>query len=505
VDQLKVLADAAPIWAPDSVSWAEPTEDHDPPFPTHSLPSRLRNIAEDVAAATQTPTALAGSMAIAAVSVVTAKKVRVDVGSYTLPVNIYTLMGMPSGSGKDPATQMICSPLSAIEQEMQERERDRVAQNRNRHEVLKRRIERQQRRLANSDNEDAETILQAAIKEMEELPHLTLPRLFVDDATSESVDPILAANNGRLAVLTAEGGGLVQIWKGRYLQPNQTGNIEVWLKGADGTEHRVDRQGRRVYVPEPTITIGMAVQPSVLHDVSDESEFRARGLVSRFFFAMPRAFFGSRNPHPPRVRVEVAADWANLLRRLNEIEPAEIVKGQWRPHILRLSPEATELFDAYWSEVESELDPAGRYAEMTDFGSKMQGRFPRLAGLLHMAGEENPLSVPISGSTMENAIHLARYYMGQAERVLKLMGAGPNQDGVVKAVAIFRKRQWERFTKKDLYERMRTRTKWKRAQDIDPVLTRLLEMEYVKEEGAGSYVVRPSLLMESATQEEVEW
>jgi hypothetical protein len=110
-----------------------------------------------------------------------------------------------------------------------------------------------------------------------------LPRLIADDITVEAAASLLAEQNGRLAVLSAEG-GIFATLAGRYSsgQPN----LEVFLKGHAGDLLRVDRKGRPAeHIPQPALTLGLAVQPEVLRDIARMPGFRGRGLLARILYS----------------------------------------------------------------------------------------------------------------------------------------------------------------------------------------------------------------------------
>ena len=76
-----------------------------------------------------------------------------------------------------------------------------------------------------------------------------VPRLVADDVTPEAAGTLLAEQNGRLGILSAEG-GILGIIAGRY--NNNIPNMDIWLKGHSGDPIRIDRKGRPPeYIPNP--------------------------------------------------------------------------------------------------------------------------------------------------------------------------------------------------------------------------------------------------------------
>ena len=63
-----------------------------------------------------------------------------------------------------------------------------------------------------------------------------MPKLIVDDATSEAIEMALVAQGGRLVVAGAEG-GLFDVMAGRY--SSGVGNFDVFLSGHANEDRRV--------------------------------------------------------------------------------------------------------------------------------------------------------------------------------------------------------------------------------------------------------------------------
>lgn len=72
------------------------------------------------------------------------------------------------------------------------------------------------------------------------------PKIFVDDVTSEALAEVLEHQDERIAILSDEG-GIFSTMSGRY--NSGTPNFDVYLKGHSGSPLRVNRKGRRPYLP----------------------------------------------------------------------------------------------------------------------------------------------------------------------------------------------------------------------------------------------------------------
>ena len=89
-------------------------------------------------------------------------------------------------------------------------------------------------------------------------------RLMADDASPEALTSLLAENNGKMSVVSAEG-GIFDILAGRY---SNGVNIDTFLKGHAGDSLRVDRRGRpSEYIAHPALSVLLTIQPAVLDGI----------------------------------------------------------------------------------------------------------------------------------------------------------------------------------------------------------------------------------------------
>ena len=216
----------------------------------------------------------------------------------------------------------------------------------------------------------------------------------------------MADNGGRICIASAEG-GIVATLAGRYSKG--VPNIDVFLKGHAGDVIRVDRRhSESVIVPNPTLTVALAVQPSVLIELVNQPEFRSRGLVARFLFSLPPQRAGTRNFDEAAVPEPIGREYDGTLERLLSLSFVDPVR------VLRFDDEARTAWLAFAVEVERKCVDGGELASIVDWVSKLPGAVARLAGLLHMgdlAWREEPWNEPVSQATVERAIELGRYFL----------------------------------------------------------------------------------------------
>ena len=118
-------------------------------------------------------------------------------------------------------------------------------------------------------------------RELESLKPVHPVRLIVDDVTPEKLVSLMAANDGKMAVISAEG-GLFDILAGLY---NSNVNIDPFLKAYTGDSIQIDRQGRpSETIDNPALTMLLMIQPSVLEKIIENGKFNGRGLTARFLY-----------------------------------------------------------------------------------------------------------------------------------------------------------------------------------------------------------------------------
>jgi hypothetical protein len=286
-----------------------------PPFPVDALPAWVADMVLAVAEFTQTPLDLPGCLALAALSTAAGGRAEVEVRpGWREPCNLYTVVAMPPGSRKSAVFAAMTAPLLQAEEQLVEQARPRIIEAELARKVDQREAERRSVDAANMRDPAAraEALSAAADAALQaETPVPSLPRLIADDVTTEAAASLLAEQDGRLAVLSAEG-GIFSTLAGRY--SSGVPSLEVFLKGHAGDLLRVDRKGRPAeHVASPALTLGLALQPEVLTDIARMPGFRGRGLLARMLYSVPEKTVGRRQIGAPAVPAPVDRTYASRL------------------------------------------------------------------------------------------------------------------------------------------------------------------------------------------------
>lgn len=442
----------------------KPSADSLPPFPIDCLPSRLRSYVEVVAIHTQTPVDMAAGAALGVLAACLQGKVKVEgnIGHYE-QTSLYIFLIAPPGSRKSAVIHAMTAAIEDYEQKYNEENKAAIRRNRQARESLQRDINRLTRQLEAKYDKLTELELQHTQDKLAELPEIKPLQIFTDDCTSESMVRLLRDNQGRMALISAEGGAFDNII-GRYTKKP---NLDVWLKGICGDTIRVDRINREPdYIRNPALSMIISAQPSVLSEIMQNSLLDGRGFLARLLYinipsaAMPKSFQSAPIP------TAVQEDYHNLIFHLLNLSENE-------PITLHLALEAVKRMEKLCRSIETYL--RNEHRDMREWGSKYIGLVLRIAGLMHIAadGDED-----IQMATVENAIQIGSYAFYHALYAYSILGADETVEKALHVVTKLRKLSVTRISRSDLYQKCRGRF-FRDAKEMEPVLTLLEQHGYI--------------------------
>lgn len=466
---------------PKSAPWRElePLEERTlPEFPTRYLPGAFRESVEAAAHATQVPSDMAALLAMATGAAAIAKRVTVQGPGWIEPTNIFVCGIMGPANRKSQIFNTMTAPYQAIEREeirnalpelAKEKSKRRVAQNR-----LKI-LELGKTKLTSEEEADRERLAQ----ELENWPEPVPPKLIGDDITSEDLVRELAANDGRFACMAPEGNAF-DLMLGRYAEGKP--DFGVYLNGHAGDDIRVGRVTRSsLFVSKPALTVAMTVQPDVIESLQANRSTRGRGLLARFWWAMPASLIGKRLIRPAAIPFQIATAYENIIRFMYAMSPRKLGMGR----------KADKILLAWQSEVESKVGEGGLMEAISDWGGKLVGLTLRIAGILHCASGNEDLE--ILPETMEAAIAMARWGIPHAQAVL-VGGEWIDEPNIAAAKRFLRwitKKEVREFTRHELHLAVRSNPSFAKADLLTPGLNVLVERGYIRRRLSDSKPGRP--------------
>lgn len=471
---LERLAEASSLWSPVAATEAWPEilafDAVDlPDFPTDALPSVLRQWVEAESHATQTPPDLAGLLALAVCSATIARRVVVEPHpGWQEPANLYVAVLLEPGNRKSAVFGNAIGPLRELEAELIEEVRPEVAKRQSERRQLESRLRKLEKLAA--ENGDAEARQEAGklAVELAKQAEPVMPRLIVDDATSEKIGMILAEQGGRIASMSPEG-GVFDLMAGLYSKSGVP-QFDVYLKGHSGDDLATDRVSRgTVRVVAPALTCAYAMQPAVITGLAEKAAFRGRGLLARFLYAAPKSWIGGR---------QIASAPVSEATREAYRQTVRMLTGLNGERVLRLGPDATEVLQNWEAEIEEMLGDGGLLETMRDWGAKLAGATLRIAAVLHCI-EHGELEF-ISGATVTAAVKIARYLIPHAEAVLALMQTKetPREDDARYVLRWIERHSRREFTKRDVHQHGKRR--FPKADNLDQALAELTRRGYIR-------------------------
>jgi hypothetical protein len=300
------------------VGWPEPillADDQVDPLPINILPGTLGEYAQALSQFTETPAELPTLAVLGVMSAVAAAKAEVEAEpGYREPVNLYVCPILESGNRKTAVINGVTAPLVAHERRERERLAPEIARVKSELKTKQLAIEKLRKSIKLKD--------EAAIKQIVDLEqNLPIvpraPTLFTSDATAERLEVLLADNDGRMALISDEGGPS-DVMAGRY---SAAPNLDIFLKGHCQAPLRVHRMERTTVIDRPHLTVLLSPQPGVLSDLRDKGFMRNRGLLARFLFAMPRSPVGNRSLEPIEMPSQTVAAYENLVTQILQWKP----------------------------------------------------------------------------------------------------------------------------------------------------------------------------------------
>lgn len=441
-------------------------------FPVECLPNKFRRYVEAVAEDTQTPVDMASVAVLAVVSNAIQGKYEIEnKKGHIEPLNVYCMEVAKPSERKSPVTNTTTKPIRAYEKIKNEEMKLIIAKQQSELRIKNARITKLETSGKIENIEEIER-LQAEIRELEENQIKPL-RFIADNTTLEALTSLLADNDGKISIISAEG-GIFDILNGQYNNSKSSVSIDTLLKAYSGEEIRVDRKGRESeYISKPTMTIFLAVQEIVLEKFMSNDIFRGRGLNARFLYCIPTSKVGARKYRTEEISPIVEEEYNKIIYKLLDLP------NEKEPRILKFSIEADKELEIFYNWIEPQLKNELEF--MGDWAGKLFGNCLRIAGILHCMEYSNIDSgCLVSVDTVKKAITISKYFLEHSKYAYML--AGENKD-IQKAKYILQKlkKQEKNFLKRSEIVSMCRSKNISKVDDIIEALNILVENRYIFE------------------------
>ncbi len=477
----RLLADRLPDL---NSEWEAPIPFDDPTgplFPLDALPPNLKNYAQAVAEDTGAPADLVAWCTLASIGAAHRGQYVVSPkATWREAVHIQSMQVVASGGGKSPAYAQITEPLTIWDSQQAAAAKEELAEWMVKGKTLAASEKLAQREADKvSAGPDARLAVESIQRDIitHEAAKPVARHIIVNDVTPQGLWKFLHRQGGFGAAFAAEGEFLRNVH--RY------GDAPVWepvLKGFGGDGHDLrragddDDDGRSI--PRPIVAISLAVQPQVLEDMGQLRGFKELGVSARLLTTFPK---------PVPTRVELSASVPDNLRQwwigciLAIANRSDATTND--PAVLKLSSAAQIAFAAEYAWYpQAEAD--GLFLDMEEWGHKYRGQVLRIAGILHVLEEANPLQNGISGENMARAVTIMRHAIEHARIAHGIMlGLGTQSheryvlgiidgllDGEPSSVT----------TSAQVYDRVRGRYAFRKADRVIAILHTLQEHRFIR-------------------------
>jgi len=399
------------------------TEEHplpsEQPFPVEVLPELIREAVQEVQDYTQAPTALVAASALSAVSIAVQALADVQVNwMMQRPISLFLVVIAESGERKTTCDRYFTASLREFEQEAgeeaQRKLKDynaRIAAWEARREGLLKAVQKAGRDgtgLGSSPEEQA--LIELEHQKPQKPP---VPRLLYTDATTEALAYSLAHWWPSAGLVTSDAGAVF----GSYSMGANTivRHLALLSQLWDGVDLYVDRRSKESFCLQGVrLTVGLQVQPAVIHQFMDGhgAISRGQGFWARCLICQPKSTQGTRITKDPPSRTPGLDAFNWRLRSLLEM-PLPIHKKGLKPPALCLAPKAGEYWKDYSNRTERRL--LGDLRGVRDVGCKAAEHVARLAAVMYLF-EEGDTTGDIGEEYIERAAHIVDWYLLEARR-----------------------------------------------------------------------------------------
>ena len=393
-----------------------------PIFPGDALLA-LRTAAEGVQEVTRVPFAIAAQSVLAAAALAVQPHRDVELpscGARPLTGLFVTIAG--SGERKTACDRLALRAVYRCEERLREQHGPEMAAHLADREAWKAAAEHV-RKLGKGNRAAIREALAANGPEPKPPP---LPMLLVSDPTPEAL--VLHLQNGRpwCGLFTDEGGTLVGGHAMNDDNRMRTGALlnSLW----DGAPIRRLRVGSGAsFLPGRRCSAHVMMQPHVAGLFFGDATLAGIGVLARCLTVAPESAAGTREYREPTIAAHNAlahhdAILAALLARAPETAAGE--PDVLKPPVLRLHPDAGEVWIAFHDATERDLANDRPLAPIRAFASKLPEHAGRLAAMLTVYAD--PDAMEVSRAAMQAGIALAEHYAAELLRLGEAAAVAPD-------------------------------------------------------------------------------
>jgi len=340
-------------------------------------------------------------------------------------VALYAGVIGPPGSAKSPALDLVTAPTYETETAIHQEWQKKVQQ-------------------YDHDKEQHEAALKEwkkkAVGERPEEPKRpTLVRLTVNDATAESLVPILQENPRGVVLIRDELTGWVQAMN-CYREGGKGADQQFWLSAWSGSTVTVDRKKTHdlgpLRVPHPFIGVIGGLTPDKLPALwGDKPRQKAEqdGFIDRVLLSYPK--------EPPataenwmEIHPETLKGFRDVISKLRSLAMVPVLEGAvvkgYRPFLITLTANGKTAWKRFTVALADDVNADGFQQHLRGPWSKLRGYGARLALITHLlrwaccefgTDAPNDGTTPVDGESMSGAARLVDYFKDHTRKVYAVM------------------------------------------------------------------------------------
>ncbi len=383
------------------------------PFPIDCLPPILRNMAEEIRRVTKTPTELCCGSVLTAASIATKRFVKVfekeDLTHYTC---FFFMMIAESGERKSSVMKKALDPIYKF----QEQDKERYLQEKRSYTARQKAIQRECNTILGlKDSTDQKTkaleSLQLQLESYRPKPY----RYLTDDFTNAALFKLLDECNGSFAVMSLDGGNVLDYIQGSGPGTDGSLNDSLLLKATWGDPISRDRkskteEGEHLFINDPACHVSIVVTPERCVKFLSDPRLRDSGMIARVMPITCTSTIGFRfekeqeEPYNKELVEKYNECIDSLFQREKLIET-------------HLSDEAAKARRNCFNEIEQEMARGRSLDDLRDLGSKFTTQVTRLAALFQVYKDQPTPTTNeawIAEKTWYEAEAVARWIFDQA-------------------------------------------------------------------------------------------
>jgi hypothetical protein len=333
-------------------------------------------MAKEIHRVTKTPIELCGGTILSAASIATRGTVKVfeksDLAHF---ICFFFMIIAESGERKSNVMKKALEPIYL----QQEEDKEGYLNDLRAYRAFEKTAKHEEKRLlgGNKNSNEIADLLLVMQKELES--HKPAPyRYLTDDFTVSALFRLLEENGGSFAVISLDGGNVLDYIQGKGHGTDGSLNDSLLLKATWGDPISRDRtgknaEGEHLFIKDPACHVTIIVQPDRCRQFLSDSRLRGSGIIARIMPITCTSTIGTRfeEENEPTYNAEIVEAYNKCIKSLYTSDM----------HIeIRLSKEAASARRSYFNEIEHEMKKGSSLEDLRDLGSKAATQVTRIAG-----------------------------------------------------------------------------------------------------------------------------